>query len=48
MLSLSTSRARRLLPLLLVIFLFFGCGQKGALRLPDEGAAPLAPAATPG
>ena len=48
MLSLSTSRARRLLPLLLVIFMLLGCGQKGALRLPDEGAAPLAPAATPG
>lgn len=48
MFSRSPSRARRLFPILLLIFIFFGCGQKGDLRLPDEDAAALAPAATTG
>ena len=48
MFSLPTSRARRLFPILLLISMFFGCGQKGDLRLPDEDAAALAPAPGPG
>lgn len=48
MFSRSPSRARRLFPILLLIAMFFGCGQKGDLRLPDEGDAALAPAATTG
>ena len=48
MVPLSTRRACRLFPILLLIAMFFGCGQKGDLRLPDEDAAALAPAADPG
>lgn len=48
MFSLSPSRACRLFPILLLISIFFGCGQKGDLRLPDEDAAALAPADSPG
>ena len=48
MFSLPTSRARRLFPILLLISMLFGCGQKGDLRLPDEDAAALAPAENSG
>lgn len=48
MFPLSISRVRRLFPILLLISMFFGCGQKGDLRLPDEDAAALAPAPGPG
>ncbi len=41
MLSPHIIRKSRLLLMAIIIFLFSGCGQKGALYLPDENQASL-------